>query len=298
MYSSSVILNILGMQWYRIFFFYLRRVARIPKTIPVQYKGYLDALERDGILVIPNFFLDQDYIQLQKEYNNLKPHLKRDDAEIPIPHVDSLSIHDEKVSPFFRGLFLNNPLLKSLPPTFLNRKCNLPLNARATRIYCNQDEVNLPANGGTNNLHFDAPLRVLKAFYYISDTDEKNAALHYCLGTQKRSSFKRLLFEYKLSVRYTLNRWNLDAQGEYLVDEPWVRINPEEMHKHNIKESVMSVKGNTLIFVNTGGFHRRGRFLEPGERQTVEINFRAIESPLNAFYPLKKKLRPLLSNFV
>ena len=283
------------MQWYRTFFFYLRRIVRISKTIPAQYKGYLDALERDGIVVIPNFFSDQDYIQLQKEYSDLKPHLKRDYSEIPIPRVDSLSIYDEKVSPFFRELFLNNPIFKYLPPAFLNRRYNLLLNARITRIYCNQNEINMPANGGTNNLHFDAPLKVLKAFYYVSDTNEKNAAFHYCLGSQKRNSLKRLLFEYKLSVRYALNRYNPDTQGEYLADEPWVRITPEEILKHNLRELMMSVKGNTMIFVNTGGFHRRGRFLEPRERQTVEINFRAIESPLNAIYSFKKILKPFIS---
>ncbi len=293
MYSRSVVLNVLGMQFYRTLFFYLRRVLRAPKRIKPQFAQYLKTLERDGILVIPNFFPEDVYNEIKEEYRRLSLEFRRDDSEIPFPHVDRMSFHDKRVPDFLRQHFLNNPILKELPRSFLNRNYNLRLEAYLVKIYCNQDELALPKNGGTNNLHFDAPLRVLKGFYYLNDADERNGPLQYCLGSQKRNSLKRLLWEYKLSVRYAFNRWNPDHQGEYLDNEPWVKITEGEIKAHELKEKVVSVKRNTMVFVNVGGFHRRGEFLEPGVRETIEVNYRNAESPRNDLYFLEKKFRSL-----
>jgi hypothetical protein len=293
MYSHSLLLNILGMQFFRIFFLYLRRVVRLPKRIHPQYAIYLNELTQNGIVIIPNFFSPDQYALIREEYDRLAPEFRRDDSEIPLPHVDRMNIHNEKISSGFKQLFLQNPVIHSLSVAFLNRKYNPPIDAYLTRIYCNEEELALPKNGGTNNLHFDAPTRVLKAFYYIADADEKNAALKYCKGTHKRNSLSRLFFEYLLSIRYSLNRWNPHHEGEYLDNEPWVKITPAEMLKHDLQESVMAVKGNSMIFVNTGGFHRRGEFLEPGVRKTIEFNYRGIESLRNEFYGVGQKLKQI-----
>lgn len=294
MYVNSIVLNALGMQSFRTFYFYLRRILRIPKSISATYLEYLKILKRDGIVIIPDFFPDDVYAQIQDEYEKLSPEFIRDDSEIPIPHVNRLSIHDKKVSDQFREYFLKDPLIQTLPRAFLNRNYNLPITAHLVRIFCNKEEITLPSYGGTNNLHFDAPLRVLKAFYYVTDTNERNAALQYCAGSPKRNSLKRLFFEYKLSVRYMLNRWNPNHHGEYVDNEPWVKITDDEMQKQGLQEKVVSVKGNTMVFVDTGGFHRRGIFTEAGVRKTVEFNYRSAESFRNDLYPLERKIRALV----
>lgn len=289
MYSGSVVMNALGMQWYRILFFYLRRAIRISKTISSQYKPYLKMLERDGIVAIPNFFSNEDFAFVRQEYDKLSKDFKPDHhSAIPLPHVDRMNIHDKMVSPQVRDLFMKNQLISSMATAFLNRQYRLRFAAHITRIYCNQDELTLPQNGGTNNLHFDAPTRVLKAFYYLSDTDVKNAALNYCLSSHKRNSLRRLWLEYKLSIRYALNRSNTNHDGEYLDKEPWVKLTQEEMNSNGLKESAMAVKGNTLVLVDVGGFHRRGSFLAPGVRETIEISYRSIESARNSLYILRK----------
>ena len=53
----------------------------------------------------------------------------------------------------------------------------------------------------------------------------------------------------------------------------------------------MEVKGNTLIMVDTGGFHRRGEIHSIIPRETIEINFRSIDTLTNALYPLEQLLR-------
>lgn len=290
MYSESVTLNLAGMQLYRTFFFYLRRVFRLPKSAPPECEPYLEALERDGFVAIPNFFPAEDHARVSEEYRRLAPEFRRDAAEVPVPRVSRMNISDKRVSLAVRNLFINNPVINAMPVAFLNRPYHPPLDARFTHVSCSQEEMSMPRNGGTNNLHFDAPLRVLKAFYFISDADEQNGTFTYCLGSQKRNSLKRLLFEYRLSFRYAMNRYNKDHGGEYSDNEPWVKITEEEMKKNGLTETPVRVKGNTLVFANTGGFHRRGAFQAPGVRESVEINFRDIESPRNTMYFIAKIL--------
>ncbi len=294
MYSKSFVLNVLGMHWFRILFFYVRRVARIPKYIAPPYAKYLRELEEHGIVVIPNFFSNEDFSRFRKEFEDLRPYFERDTSEILLPHVDRLSLRDRRVSDFTKNLFLENALIAEIARDFLNREYHLPWQGFMTRIYINQEELNLPKNGGTNNLHFDAPLRVLKFFYYVSDTDEENAAFTYCRGTQKRNSLKRLWFEYVLSLRYVRNRNNSGHKGEYLDGEPWVTVKPEEIDKYKLYGAPVAGKANTLVIANTGGFHKRGAFQKPGLRETVEINFRDAETLRNDFFSLEKKIKESL----
>lgn len=291
MYSESLVLNILGMQFYRIFFFYLRRVIRVPKSVPAEYRSQLRELETNGVLAVPNFFSPEDYAVVKAEYDRLTPEFKVDPSEIMLPHVNRMNFKDPRISEVVKGLFLKNPMVNAIELGFLNRPYNLPLDAATsfTRIHVTQEELDKPQNGGTNNLHFDTPTRLLKCFYYPSDTNAENAAFYYCLGSNRRNSLKRLLFEYKLSVRYALNRWNPNTKGEYRAGEPWVKITPEEVKRYHLEETVLEVKGNTMLFADISGFHRRGEFKKPGVRETIEINFRSIETLRNGTYPIEQK---------
>lgn len=294
MYSESLVLNILGMQIWRIFFLYIRRIGRMPQKVSPQYTEYLKKLTHDGFVAIPNFLSPEDYEHVKNEFHNLSPQFAIDPSEIALPRVRRMSVRDQRVSQKIKKIFLNNPTVQGTALAFLNRPYNLRPDALLTSISCNQEELSLPQNGGTNNIHFDAPARTLKTFYYVTDTNEDNAAFYYCIGSHKRNSLKRLLFEYRLSIRYALNRWNPNTKGEYLANEPWVKITAEELKKYNLHETAVSVKGNTMVLADIGGFHRRGEFRKPGVRETIEINFRSIDTPRNVLYPLEQKIKALL----
>jgi hypothetical protein len=288
-YSHSLILNVLGMHIYRTFFFYLWRLARIPYRVPTEYRDMLRTLKRDGILVIPDFFPADLYEKIKAEYLALEPKFAPNPSPIPLPHTDGINLHDSQVSPFFRNSFTENAAIRELTRGYLNRKFHLPMHAALKKMYClNEEEIKSPKNGGTNNLHFDIPARLMKGFFYVTDTNIPNAALKYCVGTNKRNSFKRLLYEYQLSVRYALNKGNPSHNGEYKDGEPWVKLTPEEQVRHHIIEKDFEVKGNTLVLMDAGAFHRRGEFLSTIPRRTVEINFRSIDTLRNTLFPLEK----------
>ncbi len=291
-YSHSLVLNVLGMHMYRTLFFYLWRVVRIPKKVKAQYAKEFAALERDGMVVMPNFFSEEDYKKIKDEYFALLPKFRPNESPIPLPHVDAIGILDPNVSDFFRDSFAENEVIRELTTAYLNRKFHLPMHAGLKKMYCkNEEEIKSPKNGGTNNLHYDIPARLMKGFFYITDTSRPNAALKYCVGTHKRNSLKRLWLEYKLSVRFARNKSNPNNNGEYRDGEPWVVITEEEKRDNNIVEKDFEVKGNTLVLMDAGAFHRRGEFLSTTPRETVEINYRSIDTLKNTFYPLEKLLR-------
>lgn len=293
MYSSSVILNLMGWHWIRIAVFYLWRILRIPQPVSIKYAGYVEELKKNGVVAIPNFFPDEDFKLIQEAFDSLMPEFSSDPSEIGLPHVERMNIHDKRVPGRVQDLITENDVLKNVSRIYLNREYHFPIQAYLTRIYCSEEEVSLPKNGGTNNLHFDAPLRVLKAFYYVSDTTKDNAPFTYCYKSFNRFDLKRLLFEYMLSIRYALNRWNPKTRGEYTVGEPWVTITDKEKKDNNLIEVPVTGKANTLVIVNTGGFHRRGAFLKGGERRTIEINYRSMDTLRNNFYDWEKELRVL-----
>ncbi|MBM3281255.1 MAG: phytanoyl-CoA dioxygenase family protein [Candidatus Harrisonbacteria bacterium] len=295
MYSKSLFLNILGMQWYRILFFYLIRKVKASVTIKPEYKEYLKILERDGVIVIPNFLSEADYKEVLDEYQTLTPSFVRTNHNL-LPRVDGISMYDKRVLEKNRNLFLKSDLIRSLVSSYLNRYYNLQLPIDYNRIYCNQEDLDKPRNGGTNNLHFDAPLRIVKIFYYLTDTTQENGALRYCKGSHKRNNLKRLLFEYKLSIRYSLNKWNKDNKGEYGDDEPWVTITSLEQRKYNLNEESIEAKGNSLVIFDVGGFHRRGDNNTLISRDSIQLNYRSIDTLRNYLFPFEKRIRSTIKS--
>ncbi len=288
-YSESLFLNRLGMQALRTFVLYLWRLVRYTSGghLNEKEKEYLAVLERDGIVVIPNFLSEPDRVRIREEYTKLIPSFKPSYSAVLLPHVERIHADSPLVSDFFRTTFCENKTIRTIQTAYLKCKYNLPIDPNITRIFClNDEEIKSPKNGGTNNLHIDAPVRTLKAFYYVSDTERKNAALKYCIGSHRRNTFKRQKLEYDMSIRFAKNKGNTSHQGEYGDDEPWVTVTPQEMEMNTLKESDMEVKANTLVLVDTGGFHRRGESLSTTPRETVEISFRSIDTLKNAFYSI------------
>lgn len=294
MYLRHEIPNLLGAQFFYSLMLYLHRVVRFPARKPEKYRKILAQLKTEGAVVIENFFSEAEHKSIETEYRKTTPRFKLQQAAAPLPHVSSLEIHSEFISDEVKNLFVRNPFFDELATAFLNRKYHFPIQGFFMRIFCDRSEADLPTNGGTNNIHFDAPTRTLKYFYYVTDTNEKNAVLTYYKGSNRRT-LERMLFEYRLSVRYAQNARNPNHRGQYRDGEPWVIITDEEMRARGFTESFISGKANTLVIADVGGFHRRGSFPAGGVRETVEINYRSIETLRNDLYPLEMFLRKVFN---
>lgn len=280
-FSRYLIPNLLGWQPVRTLLLHVRFWLRPKRPIPAPYRQYLEDFERDGYAIIPNFLSPDEYARFRAEYIRLIPEFQQDASKVELPHADRLDLRDPRVSDETRKLFLESSLIMSVARSFLRRKKLYEVNGYFTRIYAlNQAEVDAPQNGGTNNLHIDSPFRIMKAFYYVDSVDEKNGAFAYVRGTQKRS-LRQLWLEYRLSIRYALNKYTPNPEGQYMPGDSWVTVSDKDIERYRLKTKPVAAPGNTLVLGNPAGWHRRGNFLEPGERRTVEINFRNVDTLKN-----------------
>lgn len=293
-YGGSLILNLLGWQIIRIFALWVWRVARPRIPVDSRYRTEFKELSKDGAVLKQNFFSAEDYAYIQDEFNRLKPEFEPDGTEIGLPHVDRMSIYDRRVSQKFRDLILHAPMITELSEAYLNKKYHFPLHVYLTNVHLSANEIGLPQNGGTNNLHMDVPTRVFKAFYYVNDVTEANGAMRYAFGTHRHGIWWRLWFEYVLSIRYAINRFFPDPKHEYRAGEPWVRITDAEERRYGINPEPLTAPGNTMAVADVGAFHRRGIMHQAGERHTIEINYREVDTLRNNLFTLEQRARKLL----
>ena len=282
-YSKSLVLNLLGMQFFITAFYaflYAIKGTRLPE---VQFRDLFAMLERDGFAIVPNFLPEDDYIGVKAEYEKLLPVFLQDDTytKVALPHVERLDILDQRVSSGFQKRFLEHPLIVSIAQAFLRRKKLLDSKVYLTRISIrDEEELALPQDGGTTNIHIDAPLRVLKFFYFLEPVSETNGTLQYAPGSNRRT-LKILWLEYLHSIRYALNKRHPHPTGQYDPGRPWVEVTDAEVKAYKLEQKPLIVPENTLVILNPGGYHRRGVMTKPGDRRTIEIGFRNVDTLRN-----------------
>lgn len=290
-YLPSLVANVLGGQLAMAGFFGLLRALKGKRSIDARYVPYLAALERDGVVCIPDFLSQEERREVQDLYEKLMPQFT---VSVPyanssnlLPHVERLSLYEASVPPHACNLLLEHPLIVAIARAYLRRGLLLDIRAYFTRVHVDtQEEIDSPQNGGTNNTHIDAPMRVLKFFYLVNDADEHNGTLHYARGAH-RWTLRRMALEYLLSIRYAFGKWRPDPQGEYDWGKPWVRLSECEEKRYGLHPEAISGRAGTLIIANVGGYHRRGDFSVPGERRTIEISFRNADIPKNYLAALR-----------
>jgi hypothetical protein len=123
--------------------------------------------------------------------------------------------------------------------------------------------------------HADVSYPGVKAFYYLSDTDETNGAFTYAKGTH-RITKKRLAWEYQKSIEHAKHRARVNnprIQGDE-TGRSWHNLTREEESAMGIKGTPMVGKANSLVVFNVMGFHRRGDFTSDKLREFVLAYYR------------------------
>ena len=268
-YSGSLILNILGFQIFRTLFYNFWRL-RPQKN---KYKEYTETLERDGILVIPDFFSNEQFEEIKKEYEQLYSDwdpfefdpLTLNNRQKNFPEYFE-TIAEKFISPntpSFLKYFLNNDIINELTKAVIHRK----IRVKPYHLFWHLQKRNPDKN--VDSLHFasfphaDVPYPTIKVFLYLRDTDESNAAYVFAKGSHKLT-LKRLINEYKFSIRYS-------KDGSDNVTE-------SELNKMGYRSESICGKANTLFISNNMGFHNRGKFTSMNPRVTAQLDFRNIES--------------------
>ncbi len=245
-----------------------------PKKVRKEIRHYVDTLEKDGILIIPDFFPKDVFDKIKKEfdetYSGWSPfELKEEEfskRQKDFPeyfHTIAEKITSPK-TPAFTEYFVNNPLIDEITSAVVHRKNRMTPHyhfwylQRRTLENEKADYLHSAAYP-----HADVPYPTIKVFLYLNDVDEKNAAYIYAKGSHKLT-LKRLLFEYKLSVRYAKTKNDI--------------VTNEDIAKLGYFPENICGKANTLFISNNMGYHNRGEFKTLDPRQTAQLDYRHLET--------------------
>ncbi len=272
LYSGGVIANVLGLHVFRTLFLNLWRLN--PKRLGGEYQKYIDILKKDGILVIPDFFPKEQFDEIKKEYDEAysgwSPYdynpeeLSKRQKDFP-EYFSSIA---EKIisakTPAFMKYFVNNEFIIKLSEAVTHRTNNIPPHQHFWFLQRRSMEDGKAGGLHTAGFpHADVPYPTVKVFVYMNDVNEDNAAYIFARGSHKLT-LKRLMFEYKLSVSYAKTRNDIAHE--------------EDVQDLGYKCESICGKANTLFISNNMGYHNRGEFSNLEPRQTIQLDFRQLET--------------------
>lgn len=272
LYSGGVVANVLGLHILRTVYLNIWRLK--PKKVRKEIRHYVDTLEKDGILIIPDFFPKDQFEKIRKEfdetYSGWSPfEIKEEEfskRQKDFPeyfHTIAEKITSPK-TPAFTEYFVNNPLIDEITSAVVHRKNRLTPHYHfwyLQRRTLENEKANYLHSAAYP--HADVPYPTIKVFLYLNDVDESNAAYIYAKGSHKLT-LKRLLFEYKLSVRYAKTKNDI--------------VTNEDIAKLGYFPESICGKANTLFISNNMGYHNRGEFKTLDPRQTAQLDYRHLET--------------------
>lgn len=288
---GSPLLNRIGLQPTRIIvrgaLDKLRRRAAAP-----QVRQAVAKLDEDGFTIVPSFLSGADFAAVRSEFEAAfapaNPHLRlRKTGPNLISEIDVLAGPQQGYS-LARRLVMQSPFLHAVVERAAGRKLRMPAACilqllsldvgmrNPNTILHHSDEFDVETV-----FHQDHCLPIFKAWFYLDDVEEANGALVYAPGTH-RITLSRLRYEYRKSVYYhLLQEGKADAVPSANLQNGRYVPSADEKAELGFREFPLSSAANSLVIVNTVGFHRRGALSQGRVRRAIHVDFRRLHSPLN-----------------
>ena len=227
-----------------------RRRRRLARLLPAELR---DQFDRDGFIVIRDFLPRDEFEQLQSELLN---------AELPsrVHQQGDTLTRRFAIDPELRTRF---PQLKRLldNPTWKNVLSYVG-STQSQPLYYIQSILGGVADGPPDpqlQLHADTFHPSMKAWLFLTDVQEDGRPLTYVPGSH-RPSPERLAWEQHRSVTV------LD-DGDRLSQRGSLRIGSEELPALGLPQPTkFAVPANTLVAIDTFGFHARADSNRPTKR--------------------------------
>ncbi len=284
--KGGVLVNRMGLQVARLLIKSLSQLARPRHSYPdVAY--YVDVLDRDGVVVIPDFLSPAEFAAVKEEFEGSRT--RKHESRYTRTHIKSLVWESLNLSahayqfPAIRAYVEENPVIYKLASAVLRRKIKYTAPVYAEIWTC--PDPSAPNVDIENVLHADVHYPTVKLWLYMDDIDERNGAYIYARGSH-RLTLARVMHEYEISIREAMmERGRAGEIPAHLVDRGRNRISDKCWAKMKIAESQICGKANTLVFSNNFGFHKRGVFLTNQERLALSMSFRYVDSLHHRVYP-------------
>lgn len=254
---NNTFLNLFGLHVFRILigrFFYKIRSRLLFSEFTKEQK----ILRKDGIIIIKDFFPNDKFKAIKKEFENAKNY---DGSYSEIIDGDSVWTRYK----FNLIQIMNLPNTKDLLSD--PRVVELIQAGEARKITPNAvwfDEVSYPEKkignkhtlAGAEKPHVDIFYHAHKAMYFIDDVKDEDGPFNFSPGTH-HLFFKRLWFEYKKSVT------NSDFNA-----------NEKEASFLKLKYIKATVPANTFVIFDGCAFHKRGDASVGAKRSAIFLQFR------------------------
>lgn len=227
------------------------RRSRLAHLLPVELRSDFD---RDGFIAIPDFLPSAQFAGLQSALLN---------ARLPTrAHQQGDTITRRVV--IGTAMFRRFPQLADLlhSPRW-NGLMAYVASARTKPLYYLQTILGGVAEGPADpqlELHADTFHPSMKAWLFLTDVPEDGRPLTYVAGSHRLSP-ERIAWEKRKSI-------SVLEDGDPLSRRGSLRIRPEELPQLGLPPPTsFAVPANTLVVVDTCGFHARGH----SDRQTSRV---------------------------
>ena len=256
---DSRLLNIMGAQVFRALVARFAYRIRHP-AVTGDVADPVAQLKRDGIVVWQDFLPPGQFERVREECAWLDQQPDRMETFQQGPTIlEAVAIRtfSERVLPSIYG-FYNDPRLLGIVTAAEQRPVNIMEGGK--REYLTHGEAGGAVDPQTE-LHSDIFFNTHKAWLYLDDVRIEDGPLAYVKGSH-RLTLARLGFLYRDS-------WKRE-QGS----DPSRRISPEERRRCQADETVVTCSRNTLVVVNTCGYHRRLQGRPGRKRYALHLSVR------------------------
>jgi hypothetical protein len=222
------------------------RARRVP--VPAFVQEDVKALERDGMLMVPNFLPQATFDEVLQRTNEFCEQERERVREVVTGAVTLKVLRGNE-----------SPVAAAIPEFFASPRLKAIIEAAERRPgcfdRCYQAIERLEQGWGEEHdretdLHSDIFFTMHKAWLYLSDVTIDTPPLVYVKGSHRLSP-SALAGIYRESCTS-----NVGSR----------RITAEELTRQNMEETNVVCPANTLVVANTCGYHRRLRG-KPGERR-------------------------------
>ncbi len=232
----------------------------IIKEVGEPVDSYIKEINKNGILVLPDFFKGDELKALQEEGKKLALNIENtkhamEDKTFRIYGAD-------KESEVIKKLYSENELFSKVAEVYYGKSIN-----RADTVYQESypsSKDRFERGFGLSGFHFDGIPRRFKIFVYLEDVELENGPFTYIIGSNNLSSFGKLE---KMKKQYV--EGGQTASGSY--DHTYYSKEEEEKYKLWEKATPMVAKAGSVIMGETRGLHAAG-IIRSGSRKVL-VNY-------------------------
>ena len=233
---------------------YLRRLRRSSLGVPAaEVAGYVSALRRDGMVIIPNFLDAETIAAMRRAIPDEAAFMVSEEGDRARVYEDAGSI-----GAFTR--FFDHPILKETARALISADA-IQLRKEAYLKVVHGDFLTFEQFP-----HIDTWKMRMKAFLYLEDVSEDNGPTVYYKGSHR--GLWRLPMEARIAGWYRTDPRGFAVPEDFYLGCFWPHEVQRLVEAYGYRETICTGPAGTLLMFNGRGLHR-ATSLRSGRRSTL-----------------------------